>query len=367
MALLFVLARLVTSCAYGGPPPTSQWIGVRAMAALPPSVPPTPAHRGELELATSVRGHSYLGTVGATPGTPAQSAYASVGSAEGVIGYRASRVFEIRALGSLGLGPGSVDTYGIDAVMPSWPTRLGIGALLGFASDEEPFQLQLAADAGLVGLATTAFGHPEVRTCTQTSATGTADYTCTPWRATTDDEHSMGIRVRPYLRVSAIIGVDVVRDLRLFAQGGFVFSPFPGMFGDDVYVPVYVLDASAEWYVDEQTSLFASIGWATQDPFFTHGPSGSLGIRSVLPATGPGSVRRTEAERVRWIARRWNRARTDEWTPRYTTPPQPPRSMLRSRMPVPDWMWSILGARDAWEQAPAATVPDADNASDPPE
>lgn len=182
-----------------------------------------------------------------------------------------------------------------------------------------------------------------------------------------DDEHSMGIRVRPYLRVSAIIGVDVVRDLRLFAQGGFVFSPFPGMFGDDVYVPVYVLDASAEWYVDEQTSLFASIGWATQDPFFTHGPSGSLGIRSVLPATGPGSVRRTEAERVRWIARRWNRARTDEWTPRYTTPPQPPRSMLRSRMPVPDWMWSILGARDAWEQAPAATVPDADNASDPPE
>ena len=141
-----------------------------------------------------------------------------------------------------------------------------------------------------------------------------------------------------------------------------MLSPLPGSRGEDAYVPVLALEASAEWCLDDHTSLFASVAWATNDPFFTHGPSASLGIRSVWPASGPGSVRRTEAERVRWIAHRWNRARTDEWTPRYTTPPQPPRSMLRSRMPVPDWMWSILGARDGWEQDPAedAEAPDVD-------
>ncbi|MBN8616567.1 MAG: hypothetical protein J0L92_38635 [Deltaproteobacteria bacterium] len=293
----------LTACAYGLPPPTSQWLGARATAALPPSLPPTPAHRGELELATSLRGHSYLGTVGAPVGTRPESGYATLGSAEGVIGYRASRVFEIRALGSLGLGPGSIDAYGADAVAPGWPTRLGIGAVLGFSSDEEPFQLQLAADAGIVALATSAFGHHEVRTCTQSLSSPT-EHACTPWLASSVDELSFGLRPRPYVRASAIVGVDVVRDLRLFAQGGMVFSPLPGSRGEEVYVPVLALEASAEWCLDDHTSLFASVAWATNDPFFTHGPSASLGIRSVVPASGPGSVHRAEAERVRWIARR---------------------------------------------------------------
>jgi hypothetical protein len=92
-------------------PATSRLAGPYASAALAPSLAIAPAHCGELDVSTLLRGHTFLETPRAERSAEG-SAYASVGSTEGVIGYRASRVFEIRALGSLGLGPGAVDAFG---------------------------------------------------------------------------------------------------------------------------------------------------------------------------------------------------------------------------------------------------------------
>jgi hypothetical protein len=278
-------------------------------------------------------------------------------STEGVIGYRASRVFEIRVLGSLGLGPGAVDAFGANELSPGWPTRLGLGAVLGFASDSEPFQLQLASDAGFVGLAESSFLHEEVRRC---DSAGWGEWACTPWRAVSEPTFRNGLTVAPYLRAAAIVGVDLTPSVRLLAQGGLVLTPLSNGAEGVVYDAVLAIDASAEWYLDTSTSLLASVGWAHFDSLYVHGPSFSLALRSVLPDTGPGSVRRHEEQRVRVIDRRWQRARTDEWNQRYAEGPHPPRSMLRSRHPVPDWIWSLLGASEEWQLEPETTPAEGD-------
>jgi hypothetical protein len=341
------LALLVlTAC---GAPATSRLAGPRASTALAPALAIPPAHRGELDVSTSLRGHTFLETPRAERSSG--SAYASVGSTEGVIGYRASRVFEIRVLGSLGLGPGAVDAFDENELSPGWPMRLGVGAVLGFASDSEPFQLQLTVDAGMVGLAESSFLHEEVRSC---DAGAWSDSSCTPWRPASSPTYRAGLTVAPYLRAAALVGVDLTPSVRLFAQGGLVLTPLSNGAEGVVYDAVLAIDASAEWYLDTSTSLLASVGWAHFDSLYVHGPSFSLALRSVLPDTGPGSVRRHDEQRVRVIDRRWQRARTDEWNQRYAEGPHPPRSMLRSRHPVPDWIWSLVGASSAWELAPTS-------------
>ena len=300
-------------------------------------------------MSTSLRGHTFLETPRAERSSG--SAYASVGSTEGVIGYRASRVLEIRVLGSLGLGPGAVDAFGANELSPGWPTRLGLGAVLGFASDSEPFQLQLAVDGGVVGLAESALLHREVRQC---MPSGWFGWSCTEWQSVSPPAPQTGLDVMPYLRATVVVGVDVTPSVRLLAQGGLVLTPLSNGAEGVVYDAVLAIDASAEWYLDTSTSLLASVGWAHFDSLYVHGPSFSLALRSVLPDTGPGSVRRHEERRVRVIDRRWQRARTDEWNQRYAESPHPPRSMLRSRHPVPDWIWSLVGASGAWELAPAS-------------
>ncbi|MBX7194011.1 MAG: hypothetical protein K1X94_18295 [Sandaracinaceae bacterium] len=279
-----------------------------------------------------------------------------MGSTEGVIGYRASRMFEIRALGSLGLGPGAVDAFDANELSPGWPTRLGLGVVLGFASDSEPFQLQLAIDAGIVGLAESSWLHREVRECRPDGWLGLGN-SCTEWRPVSSPEFRSGIDFMPYARAVAVAGIDLTPSVRILAQGGLVLSPMPDGGGDVIYDAILAIDLSAEWDLDANTSLLLSGSWAHFDSLFVHGPSFGLGLRSVLPDTGPGSRRRHEERRMRVIDRRWQRARTDEWNQRYPEGPHPPRSMLESRHPVPDWMWSLLGARSAWEPAPRAEEP----------
>ncbi len=341
-----------------GPPATSRLVGPRATTTLPASLPPAPPARGEWELATSTRGHSYLERHG-DHGTRADpsSAYTTLASTEGVIGYRASRFFGIRALGSLGIGAGAVDAYDLDTVAPSWPTRLGVGVVVGFASDVEPFQIQLTVDAGIVGLANSQRLHLQTRECPPNARW---DWDCTAWQRASVDEFSVGISVRPYLRASLVAGGELTPWLRVLAQAGVVYQTLPDQHGAHDYNLVVAFDANVEWLLDPNTSLFASGGWAALDPFFTHGPSFSLGIRVVLPSTGPGSVRREQEARVRQIARRWNLVAPP---PLVLTPHLAPHSMLRSRVPVPDWMLDILGASIEMTVGPA----DAEPSETPPE
>ncbi len=338
------------------PPDTVRSVGSEARATLPPSLPSPPPHRGELELATSTRLHTYGDAL--RPAF-APSAYATAGSAEGVIGYRASRFFGVRALGSLGFGPGGTDAYSAPTTTatPSWPTRLGVGFVTGFASDTQPVQLQLAVDGGLIGIAGSRWGHSERRSCTQLDLRGEM-WACSPWTAETGDGLHLSITVRPYFRAVAIVGFDITSAIRMVLQAGLVFGPFPDEGSDVDYNLVVAFDANVEWLLDPNTSLFASGGWAALDPFFTHGPSFSLGIRVVLPSTGPGSVRREQEARVRQIARRWNLVAPP---PLVLTPHLAPHSMLRSRVPVPDWMLDILGASIEMTVGPAdAEQPEAD-------
>jgi hypothetical protein len=139
-----------------------------------------------------------------------------------------------------------------------------------------------------------------------------------------------------------------------YVRGGVVVAPSQTRAGWVRYDPVLALDLSAEWYLDGNTSLLVNLGWAHADWLFVYGPSFALAFRSVLPDTGPRSTRRHEEQRVRRIDRRWQRARTDAWNQRFAEGPHAPGSMLRSRNPVPGWVWSLLGASEEWQQEPEA-------------
>ncbi|MBX7194010.1 MAG: hypothetical protein K1X94_18290 [Sandaracinaceae bacterium] len=234
--------------------------------------------------------------------------------------------------------------------------RLGAGVVLGVASDSEPFQVQLTVAAGLVALATSDFLQSETRFCSPPD-TMSREWTCGPWQLAIPARLRTGLRIRPYARASAVVGFDLLPELRFFGQVGLVFAPWGDGEGDVDYNVVLAFDLALEWALDANTSVVLCGGWAFLDPYFVHGPSARLGLRVVLPDTGPGSARRAEAGRVRLIARRWNRARTDAWMAHHDQSPHPPASMLESRHPVPDWMWSLLGARSAWEPAPRAEEP----------
>ena len=252
-----------------------------AYAARLPTMPVMPSSGGIV----NAWGRANVATTQQGVGTAAAlSVYSPAVEAGGGIGFRVSRFMEFRVMGDVALADGAVDAYGNQLYPSMFAGGVGPGVVVGWASDDSPWSLQLTFD-----LALTLHGHR-----------GTLAWHCRPERDFSTTDRGTALSLQP--RGTLAFGYWVAPWLRLYAQvGGLAQQQWS--LDDGHYNPLGLAQIGVEARVDD-VSVLVDVQYVAFDPIFERGPVLGIAFRGNL-GEGPGSAGRWAQQRRAARSRAW--------------------------------------------------------------